>query len=80
MRLSNSKFFDSRLALRLPHKSVAARVTLFFRFGNPFEICDFDHIGKAGVAFPQGLESRHTIALAVEVTAQLGNDNDGCTE
>src|SRR5882762_2295018 len=68
------------LVLRLPHRNVAARVSSFFRFGNSVEFYDFNHIGKADVAFPQGLESRHAITLAVEVSAQLGNENDSCTK
>jgi Kef-type K+ transport system membrane component KefB len=56
------------VGLRLPHKNVAACVSSFFRFGNLVALDDFNHVGKAGVAFPEGLESRYAIALAVEVS------------
>jgi len=40
------------LALRLSHKSSVARDSSFFGFGNSVEFHDFNHVGKAGVAFP----------------------------
>ena len=75
--LINLSVRPPRVALRLPHKNDAACVSLFFRFGNLVALDDFNHVGKAGVAFPEGLESRHAIALAVEVSTQLGNEQDG---
>src|ERR1035437_4643852 len=58
------------LALRLPLKIVMAHGSRI-----PREHYDFHHVAKTGVASPQTLKTRNSVTLAIEVSAQFGDDD-----
>lgn len=55
---------------------------MFSKFGCVLEPDDLGHGRKPDIAFPEYLKTRWTITLtpAVEITAQLGNEDQGRSE
>jgi hypothetical protein len=68
------------VALRLPHKTVMAHGSRIFCFVGPFEPYDFHHVAETGIASPHTLKPRNPITLAIEVSAQFCNNDQGFTE
>src|SRR5437867_13394654 len=68
------------LALRLSRKIVAAHRSWRFCFGRSLKPDDLHHVIKPGIADPRTLETCRPITLAMEVTAQLSDDDQGCSE
>jgi hypothetical protein len=69
-----------RVALRLPHKTVMAHGSRIFCLVGPFEPYDFHHVAETGIASPHTLKPRNPITLAIEVSAQFCNNDQGFTE
>ena len=69
-----------RVALRLSRKIVAAHRSWRFCFGRSLKPDDLHHVIKPGIADPRTLETCRPITLAMEVTAQLSDDDQGCSE
>ena len=69
-----------RLPLRLPHKTVMAHGSRIFCLVGPFEPYDFHHVAETGIASPHTLKPRNPITLAIEVSAQFCNNDQGFTE
>jgi hypothetical protein len=64
-----------RLALRLPLKIVMAHGSRIAR-----EHYDFHHVAETGVASPHTLKTRYPVTLAIEVSAQFSDNDQGFTE
>src|ERR1035437_796525 len=73
--VGTSRRSSPRVALRLPLKIVMAHGSRI-----PREHYDFHHVAKTGVASPQTLKTRNSVTLAIEVSAQFGDDDHGFTE
>src|SRR3989454_10009938 len=70
----------NELPLRLSRKIVAAHRSWRFCFGRSLKPDDLHHVIKPGIADPRTLETCRPITLAMEVTAQLSDDDQGCSE
>src|ERR1039458_6330635 len=67
---SKPRVASRELSLRLPLKIVMAHGSRI-----PREHYDFHHVAKTGVASPQTLKTRNSVTLAIEVSAQFGDDD-----
>src|ERR1035441_7876988 len=68
--ITKPRVASRELPLRLPLKIVMAHGSRI-----PREHYDFHHVAKTGVASPQTLKTRNSVTLAIEVSAQFGDDD-----
>src|SRR5207244_12726726 len=73
-------FVIRSVAFEFSRKLVQAHLSWRFCFGRSLKPDDIHHVIKPGIADPRTLETCRPITLAMEVTAQLSDDDQGCSE